>query len=350
MFSKPFRPPLLKRPAADENDASQSKKLKTEPVAMGPRLVFKTPGISFVPRKPLLEISPSSDERRHHTFKSFYNVLWRKVTGKKNKTWEGDALLCVDSDGVAELLDRETGKPMGRAKCNEPMLPGSTCLISGKDIEVDSVLSKAQYLDWKQSLGMKKSAAALAPEARKGSEINIAHEGIIRSQTNVHQSAQSVKQAAKIKQMPKVVPSVVPLYTSVSTTARTAAHGVASSTPRHSPQGANTAVMKRPVDAKVDVVVDPLLSGRLREHQREGVKFMYECVMGLRDYDGRGAILADEMGLGKQSSGFPGDRSKSLRLPTYLSAPCELLHQCFSGFTHHLDFIFSLCPREGGGD
>ncbi|KAI4155983.1 MAG: hypothetical protein LQ341_000076 [Variospora aurantia] len=299
MFSKPFRSPLLKRPAADENDASQSKKLKTEPVTTGPRLVFKTPGISFFPRKPLLEISPSSDERRHHTFKSFYNVLWRKVTGKKNKTWEGDALLCVDSDRVAELLDRETGKPMARAKCNEPMLPGSTCLISGKDIEVDSVLSKAQYLDWKQSLGMKKPAAALAPEARKGSGINIAHDGILRSQTNVHKSAQSVKQAAKIEQMPKVVPSVIPPYTSVSTIAKTAAHGVAISTPRHSLQGANVTVMKRPVDAKVDVVVDPLLSGRLREHQREGVKFMYECVMGLRDYDGRGAILADEMGLGK---------------------------------------------------
>ena len=49
----------------------------------------------------------------------------------------------------------------------------------------------------------------------------------------------------------------------------------------------------------VDVVVDPLLSNHLREHQREGVKFMYECVMGMRDFEGRGAILADEMGLGK---------------------------------------------------
>ncbi|KAL8651023.1 MAG: hypothetical protein Q9226_004890 [Calogaya cf. arnoldii] len=58
-------------------------------------------------------------------------------------------------------------------------------------------------------------------------------------------------------------------------------------------------VMKRPGDAKVDVVVDPILSKKLREHQREGVKFLYECVMGLRDFNGQGAILADEMGLGK---------------------------------------------------
>ena len=27
----------------------------------------------------------------------------------------------------------------------------------------------------------------------------------------------------------------------------------------------------------------------------EGVKFMYECVMGLRKHEGQGCILADEM-------------------------------------------------------
>lgn len=60
----------------------------------------------------------------------------------------------------------------------------------------------------------------------------------------------------------------------------------------------------------MDVVVDPHLSKRLREHQVEGVKFLYEvceallpvdsspnrvqCVMGMRG-EGQGAILADEM-------------------------------------------------------
>ncbi|CDZ96591.1 dna repair and recombination protein rad54b [Phaffia rhodozyma] len=49
----------------------------------------------------------------------------------------------------------------------------------------------------------------------------------------------------------------------------------------------------------VDVVIDPTLSEKMRPHQRDGVKFMYECVMGLRKFEGNGAILADEMGLGK---------------------------------------------------
>jgi len=34
-------------------------------------------------------------------------------------------------------------------------------------------------------------------------------------------------------------------------------------------------------------------------HSVTGVKFMYECVMGLRRCEGYGCILADEMGLGK---------------------------------------------------
>ncbi|XP_063229538.1 DNA repair and recombination protein RAD54-like isoform X2 [Bacillus rossius redtenbacheri] len=49
----------------------------------------------------------------------------------------------------------------------------------------------------------------------------------------------------------------------------------------------------------VHVVVDPLLSNVLRPHQREGVKFMYECVTGQRIADAYGCIMADEMGLGK---------------------------------------------------
>eukprot|EP00934_Nitzschia_sp_Nitz4_P000638 Nitzschia sp. Nitz4//scaffold52_size167869//21055//24830//NITZ4_002260-RA/size167869-snap-gene-0.208-mRNA-1//1//CDS//3329553987//638//frame0 len=51
--------------------------------------------------------------------------------------------------------------------------------------------------------------------------------------------------------------------------------------------------------SKEDVYVPPILAKWLRPHQREGVQFMYECVMGLKDYGGQGCILADDMGLGK---------------------------------------------------
>jgi DNA repair and recombination RAD54-like protein len=50
---------------------------------------------------------------------------------------------------------------------------------------------------------------------------------------------------------------------------------------------------------KEDQYVPPVLAKWLRPHQREGVQFMYQCVMGMRNYDGLGCILADDMGLGK---------------------------------------------------
>lgn len=80
----------------------------------------------------------------------------------------------------------------------------------------------------------------------------------------------------------------------------------------HDPDEANALIVYMPpeisehdkikLDANkqlVHVVVDPLLCNILRPHQREGVKFMYECVTGVRINDAYGCIMADEMGLGK---------------------------------------------------
>ncbi|XP_034250356.1 DNA repair and recombination protein RAD54B-like isoform X2 [Thrips palmi] len=47
------------------------------------------------------------------------------------------------------------------------------------------------------------------------------------------------------------------------------------------------------------VAVDSFLSRVLRPHQKEGVTFLYECVMGMKNSQYFGSILADEMGLGK---------------------------------------------------
>ncbi|NXO37815.1 RAD54 protein, partial [Locustella ochotensis] len=49
----------------------------------------------------------------------------------------------------------------------------------------------------------------------------------------------------------------------------------------------------------VHVVVDPVLSRVLRPHQREGVKFLWDCVTSRRIPGSHGCIMADEMGLGK---------------------------------------------------
>ncbi|GHP09326.1 DNA-dependent ATPase protein rad54 [Pycnococcus provasolii] len=65
--------------------------------------------------------------------------------------------------------------------------------------------------------------------------------------------------------------------------------------------------MPPPEDA-VELTMDTMISRWLRPHQREGVKFMFECVSGMRRdrglYDGCGCILADDMGLGKTLQGI----------------------------------------------
>lgn len=67
--------------------------------------------------------------------------------------------------------------------------------------------------------------------------------------------------------------------------------------------GAETSATAGGASAK-PIVVDRMLTRWLRPHQREGVKFMFECVMGLRDFEGQGCILADDMGLGKTLQGI----------------------------------------------
>eukprot|EP00069_Balaena_mysticetus_P010353 bmy_20620T0 len=80
--------------------------------------------------------------------------------------------------------------------------------------------------------------------------------------------------------------------------------------PRHDPYAPNSLVMLQPDNNHqwmfnkscfpvVDVVIDPHLVFHLRPHQKEGIIFLYECVMGMRVNGRCGAILADEMGLGK---------------------------------------------------
>lgn len=48
-------------------------------------------------------------------------------------------------------------------------------------------------------------------------------------------------------------------------------------------------------------MIDLTLGAKLRPHQKEGVKFLFDCMIGKNINGGiyKGAILADEMGLGK---------------------------------------------------
>ncbi|PKC70895.1 hypothetical protein RhiirA1_499284 [Rhizophagus irregularis] len=56
---------------------------------------------------------------------------------------------------------------------------------------------------------------------------------------------------------------------------------------------------KNPDNMKIPVIVDPILGQKLRPHQIDGVKFLYNCTTGRTVEGVYGCIMADEMGLGK---------------------------------------------------
>lgn len=240
----------------------------------------------------------------------------RKFTAKKHKTWDGDGVLSVHG-GYARLQDI-SGRDMGRCMFKDPLLPGSTLSVGGKDVEIDSIITKADFLAGRpflkggvqrtMSSDSKRSPAPKLPTPKLPTpKVALAKSiGLGPNKQKEEQDAPDMEISAKN------------FYSSTHKSNDMTAHfknpllattimpqnkgGVP--TPRHDPNGPNALVMKRLVDCPkgkeiVDVVLDPFLGQHLREHQREGVKFLYECVMGMRDFNGQGALLADEMGLGK---------------------------------------------------
>lgn len=215
---------------------------------------------------------------------------------KKNKTWDGDGVLSLRG-GYANLQDI-SGKELGRTACKGALLVGSELKIGGKDVEVESMISKEDFLAGRPFLGIVKQPATSLKEI---------------DQTNrVSQKAQAKYKKLAETQKDKLFSSVATSRASkggfktplLEDTVQAPKKDVKVPVARHDPKAKGALVMTRPRSAPkgkqiVDVVVDPILTRSFRKHQREGVAFLYECVMGMRDYEGEGAILADEMGLGK---------------------------------------------------
>ena len=319
MVFKPFKPPsLLRKPievssriSSDGNGERAPKRQRVsdevEPSPSTPDIpVVATKATickSFIPhRRPLHVIKNDllpKQERSESGVDSqevFYTVLWRKFTQKKHKTWDGDGILCI-KDGYAHLKDIG-GRDMGKILWTTPLLSGSTLSIGGKDIEVDSLLSKEEFLSGRLFLGTKSLAE---PVPISSEELVSVESKPVEKETDGNIDLISkpvISLAHKITyagfKKPSISRSILPGV--VKPTAQPV--------PRHDPQSEGALVMKRlavyPKGKQiVDVVVDPFIGRHLRDHQREGVQFLYECVMGMRCSEGDGAILADEMGLGK---------------------------------------------------
>ncbi|XP_017579315.1 DNA repair and recombination protein RAD54B [Pygocentrus nattereri] len=210
----------------------------------------------------------------------YYSVMWCKASSRKHKRWEGDAVLVARGRSVIlkDMEGRDIGRGSGyKASELESLCEGQTLMVGGKQIEVMGVISNEDY------------AKGRCFQDAAG---DIPLETVIRAPVS----------------RPVARPFARPTLKGGSTNGPELERPVLK--PRHDPSAPEAVVMPRPSANHqwlcnkqslpvVDVVVDPHLTNHLRPHQKEGVVFLYECLMGMRLAGRCGAILADEMGLGK---------------------------------------------------
>uniref|UniRef100_A0A8B9H0Q5 Fibrinogen silencer binding protein n=1 Tax=Astyanax mexicanus TaxID=7994 RepID=A0A8B9H0Q5_ASTMX len=211
----------------------------------------------------------------------YYSVVWCKASSRKHKRWEGDAVLVARGRSVVlkDMEGRDIGRGSGyKASELESLCEGQTLMVGGKQIEVMGVISNEDYTKGR---------------CFQDAAVDVPLEAVTRAPVS----------------RPLAKPFSRPALKGGATKLGPEPEGPVPK-PRHDPNAPGALVMPRPSANHqwlcnktglpvVDVVVDPHLTNHLRPHQREGVVFLYECLMGMRLAGRCGAILADEMGLGK---------------------------------------------------
>ncbi|KAJ5901548.1 DNA repair and recombination protein [Penicillium taxi] len=308
MVLKPFKPLSIKRPTSaevidvDKYPAKKPRLQEDEPVVTD---VKTRPALGA--RKPLIQVrniskestaKPASKASIPQNFvgdERFFNALWRKPSTKKNKTWDGDGVL-ISRAGFVTLRDID-GKEMGRTMYEQDLEPGKMLYVSGKEVEVDSEIPRKVYYASRNLSVEKNPTPSSKPSKKQTVSVSKRSDG---QKSSLSRTALGTEYSAAAKSNSGLGAYKKPLLEDTVM----ASTGLEKVVPRHDPTAPGALVMPRPTSVPkgkqiVDVVVDPLLTKSLRPHQREGVRFLYECVMGMRSFNGEGAILADDMGLGK---------------------------------------------------
>ncbi|KIY62493.1 hypothetical protein CYLTODRAFT_438881 [Cylindrobasidium torrendii FP15055 ss-10] len=218
----------------------------------------------------------SSSDLKENIGKFHWSVNYRNVSKKGKEVWDGDAFVVLE-DKKATLLS-DTGKKLGTCLFKTGARPDALLYFGSREVRLVELVKPSDIPNY---------------DGDDDDEIQIIQTLSVKEETP----------APAPKKFDPPVPKGIP---AASFYAKREKKVVA----LHNPQEPNAVVMKQPSEAQakryntkqrpiIDVVLDPNVTHTLRPHQVEGIKFMYECVMGLRKHEGQGCILADEMGLGK---------------------------------------------------
>ncbi|KAF3839783.1 hypothetical protein F7725_018500 [Dissostichus mawsoni] len=214
----------------------------------------------------------------------YLSVMWCKASKKKHKRWEGDAVL-ITRGRTATLKDME-GKDIGKGSGYKvstlaSLSDGETLMIGGKEVEVMGIISAEDFARGRcfQEVQVEEPVSKTAPPPSRGSGAKAFCSPLLSGRADHQGPTQRRNKPAN--------------------PAMTCWLQVCSALVMPRPSANHQWSNNKAGLPVVDVVIDPYLTTHLRPHQRDGLLFLYECVMGLRAVGRYGAILADEMGLGK---------------------------------------------------
>ncbi|CAG8425657.1 unnamed protein product [Penicillium salamii] len=216
MVFKPFKPPLMRNNVSNPIEITD----EPSPPAKKPRLDNEPAPVAqstpLANRKPLLQVSnrgaettkqESSDgqPKDDKSDEKYFNVLWRKPTAKKHKTWDGDGIISVRRNNV--FLRDTTGKEMGRRVHETPIEPGVSFSISGKEVEVDCEITREEYYSGRKFLESPKPAPSDPAPTKK--ELPARKKGEAPKPTAAERTA-SLKRSIALVTNPTANPGTAP--------------------------------------------------------------------------------------------------------------------------------------------
>ncbi|KIR67725.1 DNA repair and recombination protein RAD54B [Cryptococcus bacillisporus CA1873] len=260
----------------------------------------------------------------------YFAVQWRKPQFKKHKTWDGDANIKVEGNRIV-MLD-EDGNQMATTNVGDKVIkPEAEFKIGGYEVMVDHALQQDQFKASTSILNRPKVIPTIKSSGYRPASFPKAFRPPIQKEKLTSTKPSTIEAVDEHRQSPisSLPKRSIPTPAAAQRAVAASSFYTKQSSKPHSeriilgeksnkerlewggalfnPHAEGAVVMPKPAEklAKlkgttiVDVVIDPILGNLLREHQKEGVKFMYSCVMGMTRAEGEGCILADEMGLGK---------------------------------------------------
>ncbi|CDO95862.1 unnamed protein product [Kluyveromyces dobzhanskii CBS 2104] len=319
--NKPFKPPRMVGRSANDtlttNKNENTRLLSSKPPTNTSHNSTSTEKKASVGTKSSIPVDNVPNSGRS-SVAHLFTANYRRVTNKKNKTWDGDGYANRISDDKLKFYN-EAGISVGSTQIKSGDLYETIWRIGSTEFQIDYEINDQDELASVQeicNISRKSSSSTSKPLVLKKQKLSV--------ETETATSTYIPRVTTKFK--PLIQQSNSKPMAPALSHQREPQHAIKSALPPLSQEVisqisysslfdpgsiSQPLIMNKSKDFKVDVIVDPLLSKTLRPHQREGVKFLYDCVMGLdhkkgndsiileKDSDIRGCLLADEMGLGK---------------------------------------------------